>query len=110
MILSLPMFTGGAIISLMLIAFKPRLFGLLLLMLIICTLLFQQWLHDITNKKVNIIFYTNEDGEVASISIAHFIVAIIYGIIQTIILTGKNNINVSYRCSVIYFIYNCINI
>ena len=89
MILALPMFAGGVISAAYLIKNGSITYGLLLLTLIICALLFQQWVHDKTNNKVNIIFYTDENGEVASISIAHFIVAIIYGIIQTIILIAK---------------------
>ena len=89
MILALPMFAGGAIASAFLLYKGSITYGLLLLTLIICALLFQQWIHDKTNNKVNVIFYTNENGEVASISIAHFIVAIIYGIIQTFIMLAK---------------------
>lgn len=89
MILALPMFAGGVIAAAYLIKNGLIKDGSLLLILIICALLFQQWVHDKTNNKVNIIFYTNENGDVASISIAHFVVAIIYGIIQTIIIITK---------------------
>jgi len=89
LILALPFFVGGLVLSFY--SFKSGDFkiALFIVVLLIGILIFQQWLDVKFNKTVNIIFYTNERGQTATISIAHLITAVIYGIIQLILLIIK---------------------
>tara|TARA_B110000305_G_C19345716_1_gene591561 strand:- start:129 stop:1232 length:1104 start_codon:yes stop_codon:yes gene_type:complete len=92
-IVSFPYFVGGIVLAIILFKGGEPLKAIILIILLFWTAILQQWL-DSQNEKgkmksVNILSYKNEQGKITSISIAHFIIMIVYIIIKVIILIFK---------------------
>lgn len=92
-IISFPYFVGGIVLAIILFRGAQPIKAGMLIGLLFLTLILQQWF-DSQNEKgkmksVNILSYKNEQGKIASISIAHFLIMIVYIIIKVIILIFK---------------------